>query len=136
MSGTGTPDGVLDLPGRQEIHASAVGYVAVWCGDVPGESIWTARAARLLEQALDEIHSEADPLVTMDLARAALLIEAGELPASEVDGFPFPGEDDEDEDAEDNSGDDDLCTCPPDLMARGGWASTCPVCGIGRWLSE
>lgn len=36
----------------------------------------------------------------------------------EMDGYPFPGEYNEDE-----------CTCPPDLKARGGFTSTCRSCG-------
>lgn len=81
-------------------------------------SVWGSRAERLLEQALGEVLSSIDAIPTVDAALAALRIEAGELPADELDGYPFPGEES-----------DKDCTCPPDLRERGGFTSTCPAHG-------
>lgn len=82
---------------------------------------WGTRAKALLEQALAEIDTT-DVIPTVTAALQALRIDAGEEPESTMDGYHFPGE------ADDESG----CTCPPDLVERGGWASTCPVHGRGR----
>lgn len=84
-------------------------------------SVWSARAERLLEQALSETRDGIDSIPTVDAALTALRIEAGEVPADAMDGYHFPGEDDS----------DDGCTCPPALVARGGWSSRCPVHGGG-----
>jgi hypothetical protein len=87
----------------------------------PAEAtIWGTRAERLLEQALDEVRSGADAIPAVDAALTALRIEAGQVPEDEMDGYRFPGEDD-----------DVQCTCPPDLAARGGFRSDCPA--HGRW---
>jgi hypothetical protein len=51
----------------------------------------------------------------VDAALAALRIESGELPSDEMDGYPFPGEE--------RHG----CTCPPELLERGGFRGGCPV---------
>lgn len=77
-------------------------------------SIWSDRAVRLLNEALDQIRDDEDATPAVGAALAALRIELGELPESELDGYPFPGED---------SG--PPCTCPPELRARGGYASSC-----------
>lgn len=82
------------------------------------ESIWGDRAERLLEAALDKLRSGEEAWMEISAAEAALRIEAGDLPAEELDGYPFPGEDTAPE-----------CICPPDLKARGGFTSTCPACG-------
>lgn len=82
-------------------------------------TVWTGRAERLLEQALDDARSGVDAIPTATAALAALRIEAGEMPATELDGYPFPGED------EDPAG----CICPPDLLARGGFRGGCLVHG-------
>lgn len=80
---------------------------------------WSLRAQRLLEKAIGEVRDGAgDPLDTLSAAIASLRIECGELPAEELDGYPFPGEDNEVA-AE--------CTCPPDLLARGGFRGGCPI---------
>jgi hypothetical protein len=54
---------------------------------VPVRSIWTERAARLLEDArglvLDGVH---DAIPTVDAALTALRIEAGELSPDAMDG--------------------------------------------------
>lgn len=57
------------------------------------------RAKRLLEQAADEIDSGIDALITVSAAVACLKIDAGELPESEMDGYEFPGEDQDDDEA-------------------------------------
>jgi hypothetical protein len=80
------------------------------------KSIWGLRGAALLEQALYEDGTDAIP--TVSAALAAFRIEAGELPASELESYPFPGEDTS-----------DPCTCPPGLRERGGFRSTCPAHG-------
>ncbi|WP_242892544.1 hypothetical protein [Actinomadura litoris] len=81
--------------------------------------IWSLRAQRLLEKAVGEVRdNHGDPLETLSAATAALRIECGELPAAELEGYPFPGEDLEDA-AE--------CTCPADLRSRGGFRGGCPV---------
>lgn len=82
-------------------------------------AVWSARAERLLEQALSETRDGIDAIPTVDAALTALRIEAGEVSADVMDGYPFPGEDASDEG----------CACPADLAARGGWSSRCPVHG-------
>jgi hypothetical protein len=86
--------------------------------------IWSDRAARLLDTALHRLNAGHDPLPEISAAEMALRIEAGERSPSEMDGYPFPGEDEE-------KGEDEGCTCPLDLRARGGFISTCG-CGGGR----
>lgn len=82
------------------------------------QELWAARAKRLLEQALYEI-DDRDVLPIVTAAETALRIQVGELPPSELDGYPFPGE-------PEPVGD---CICPPDLLARGGHRGGCPVHG-------
>lgn len=77
-------------------------------------SDWGSRAERLLEAALDMLRSKGDPLSLINAAETALRIDAGDLPESEMDGYPFPGE-----------AVADRCTCPSDLRARGGFTSRC-----------
>jgi hypothetical protein len=81
------------------------------------QSVWGVRAERLLERALDEVRSGEDAISTVSAAEAALRIELGELPEDAMAGYPFPGEED----------DEDDCICPPDLLARGGFKGGCPV---------
>ena len=82
--------------------------------------IWGLRAQRLLEQAIDEVRNGKDDAVgTVSAAEAALRIESGELPAEELEGYPFPGEVTEAA----------ACTCPPDLRSRGGFRGGCPAHG-------
>lgn len=83
-------------------------------------SIWRGRAAWLLQRALDEIEDADDAIPTVGAALQALRIEAGEAPADSLDGYPFPGE-----------AEKPTCTCPPDLRARDGFRSTCPVSEAG-----
>lgn len=78
-----------------------------------GTETWGACAERLLEQALDEVRDRVDAIGTVDGALTALRIEAGELPPDDdllADGETV------------------TCICPPDLVARGGFRSTCPAC--------
>jgi hypothetical protein len=82
-------------------------------------SVWSIRAERLAEQVLAEIKGNLDALPSVSLLQAVLRIEAGELPESEMDGCRWDGEEE----------DESACTCPPDLRARGGFKSTCPVHG-------
>jgi hypothetical protein len=73
-------------------------------------------AETLLEQAIDEVRCGIDALPTVSAAAAALRIEAGELPADELDSWLLdtaPA----------------ACTCPAGLVGRGGWRSTCPEHG-------
>lgn len=60
-----------------------------------------------------------DAIPAVSAALVCLRIEVGEVPESEMEGSRFPGEED----------DESACTCPPDLRARGGFRSTCPVHG-------
>lgn len=77
---------------------------------------WADHATTLLEQALDRIDSD-DVISTVLEALAALYLMAGETPHTIViDVADYQDFIDEDEDE---------CTCPPDLVARGGWQSTC-----------
>ncbi len=77
-------------------------------------STWGDVAEGYLEQALDEVRDGDDAIAAVSSALAALRIEAGELPADEMDVV-------EDADLE--------CTCPPELLARGGYRSSCPLYG-------
>jgi hypothetical protein len=80
-------------------------------------AIWTQRAQRLLEAALGEVIDGVDAIPTVEAAAAALRIACGELPAEELEGYPFPGEE--------RTG--PACICPPDLLARGGYRGNCPA---------
>jgi hypothetical protein len=82
-------------------------------------SLWGDRAVGLLADALDQALSGEDALPAVSAAEAALRIEAGELDPAKLDGYPFP--------------DEDECTCPPGMVARGGFRSTCAV--HGAWPS-
>jgi hypothetical protein len=62
------------------------------------------------------VQSGIDAIPTVDAAIAALRIEAGELPADELDGYPFPGEVQQ-----------GACIRPPALLERGGFHSSCPA---------
>lgn len=89
--------------------------------DAPNlRDIWAVRAERLLEIALDECHNGLDAIPTVVAALSALRIECGELPESGMEGYPFPNE-------EEMDGLD--CTCPSDLISRGGFRSSCRVHG-------
>jgi hypothetical protein len=85
---------------------------------------WYARAAYLLQSAHDAVEAEEDALPAATAAVAALRIAEGTLDAGELgedgwNGLRWP----------DDPG--PVCICPPDLKARGGWTSACPVCNPG-----
>lgn len=82
---------------------------------------WGLRAARLLRVALGEIERGAEAFAPISAAEACLLIEAGELPDDELDGYPFPTEEPEI--------DLTLCVCSPGLVERGGFSSKCEIHG-------
>lgn len=82
------------------------------------QELWQGRAKRLLEEALYLIDSE-DVLPQVSAVQACLRISASELDPAEMDGYRFPGEEE----------DESACTCPPDLRERGGFRSTCRVHG-------
>ena len=84
------------------------------------EPIWHRRAARLLDEARERIGTD-DVIPQVSAALACLQILYGERPPEIMDGYAFPGE------PCDESG----CTCPPDLLARGGFSGQCPVHGVG-----
>lgn len=84
------------------------------------DRIWLRRAIRLLDEAGGRIETD-DVIPEISAVLACLQIDCGERPAEIMDGHHFPDE------PEDESG----CTCPPDLLARGGFRSTCPVHGMG-----
>lgn len=93
---------------------------------VRNEAVWTGRAERLLEDALSALRDETAPLDEVFSAAGAaivcLRIMDRSAPEDELDGYPFPGEEEEYERM--------WCTCPPDLRARGGFTSSCPVHGL------
>ena len=64
---------------------------------VTGKSIWVLRAERLLQQACGEAGDTLDAIAIVSAALTALRVDLGELPESEMDGYSFPGEDDNDE---------------------------------------
>lgn len=84
------------------------------------EGRWTTLAERLLEQALNELRSGNDAVSATSAALAALT--AGDRPEAEQDDLwgELVAEPD-----------DAPCTCPPDLVARGGFRSGCPAHGNG-----
>lgn len=77
-------------------------------------AIWRDRAEAFLRQALDEVQEGSDATGSTEAALMALRIWGGELPPEVMDGDAFPGE-------------DPPCTCPPDLVERGGYGSDCPA---------
>lgn len=82
---------------------------------------WSARATELLERALEEHRDGQDAIPTATEALAALYRCQGESPGTAV---LSAGELKLDEPTPD-------CTCPPELAARGGFASSCPAHGWG-----
>jgi hypothetical protein len=77
-------------------------------------SVWSIRAQEAIEQALGEVIDGDDAIATLSLATACLQAEVGELDAedmADLDRFyKCP-----------------ICTCPPDLLERGGYRGGCPV---------
>lgn len=84
-------------------------------------AVWTARAKALCERALSNFDA-ADPQPDLGAAVACLRIAEGDLDASELDGYPFPGELDSVA----------VCVCPDDLLARGGYRGSCPTHAAAR----
>jgi hypothetical protein len=78
------------------------------------EALWTARIADLLDRAIDELRSGEDFIATVSAANAACDIMAGALPEDELEASWW--------------GECPECTCPPDLVARGGFTSGCLAC--------
>lgn len=96
----------------QPIEASST-----YCPRCAFQMFWLGRAEWLAERVRSDILSGLDALPVLSALEAALKIEAGELPASELDGYPFP----------DAEADTARCICPPDLLERGGFRGGCPV---------
>lgn len=79
---------------------------------------WTSLAARLLEQALGEARDgDDDAIISAETAAIALRAACGEVPETTMRDMAALLDD----------GDESVCTCPPDLVARGGFTSTCPA---------
>jgi hypothetical protein len=78
-------------------------------------AIWITRAEFVLEQALSESRDGYDAIATVSLAVAMLRVAYGEMDGSELEGYPLPGEE------------DGSCTCPPELVLRGGFRGGCLV---------
>ena len=76
-------------------------------------------AEGLLERALREVRDGVDAIPTVEAAAAALRIEAGELPPTELDD---PQE--------------AVCVCPSDLVERGGFRGACPAHGTGGQVTR
>lgn len=85
--------------------------------DADAQRLWHSRVDGLIGQALNDARSDRDPIPALSAAIAAARIEVGELPAGELDDYPFPGED---------TGPD--CICAPEQRARGGFKGDCPAC--------
>lgn len=83
--------------------------------------IWLDRAVRLIGQASEELADNPDDGIigTVSAALAALRVAWGDEPSPDLLDY-FRGEE------ADPMAD---CTCPPELIARGGWQSTCPAHG-------
>jgi len=83
-------------------------------------ALWDGRAKRLVEQALAE-WEDVEQHATLSAALACMRIADGDLPPDELEGYPFPGEDP-----------DVVCTCPPEMIARGGFKGDCPARGVAH----
>jgi hypothetical protein len=69
---------------------------------------WHARAKAAVEAALFEM-DDVDVIPGLSYAMACLRVANGELPPFELDELEL------------------ACTCPPDLLDRGGFRGGCPV---------
>lgn len=105
-------------PGRRRLVLDVENKWIEDHGTAPDWGVWARRA---LEQALSEVRDGEDAIPSVSLAMALLRAEAGEMDADEVESLLYSMA----------GPPDSACTCPPDLRARGGWASTCPVRGHG-----
>ena len=77
-------------------------------------SVWSLRAQEAIEQALGEVIDGDDAIATLSLAMACLQAEVGELDADDMADL-------------DRSYKGPVCICPPELLARDGFRSGCPV---------
>jgi hypothetical protein len=75
-------------------------------------AVWQALAEEFLLEALVAVRDNSDGIPWADAAMMAMRVWAGEIP-DPGDLAPVTLE----------------CTCPPDLVARGGFRSTCPEHG-------
>jgi hypothetical protein len=90
--------------------------------DMTEQSEWIDRADEFLADALENIRSDDvidDAIQAVTEALIALYLSVGETPATVV--LDAAGYRDREEDE---------CSCPPELVARGGWRSRCPVHGV------
>lgn len=78
-------------------------------------------ARGLIERALSEVIDGEDAIPTLSRAIAALRVEYGELDPDELDEGAGP-----------------VCTCPAELLTRGGFRGSCPVHGapLGERFEE
>lgn len=88
-------------------------------GNPDERSVWSIRAERAAQQVLDEVIDGIDAIPAASLLLAVLRAEVGELPADEADDLEASFRQDEDPEAN--------CTCPPELLERGGYRGGCPV---------
>jgi hypothetical protein len=82
-----------------------------------GISVWSERAEAALEEALVAVRDGVDAIPAVTAALDCLRAEAGELSQEDVAALAemfTPGP---------------ACTCPPELVARGGFRSSCPMHG-------
>jgi hypothetical protein len=86
----------------------------------PDAAAWLARAKALCERALFNFDL-ADPQPDLGAAVACLRVAEGDLDASELGGFPFPGEPEA-----------AVCICPAALLARDGYRGNCPTHAAAR----
>ena len=82
-------------------------------------SVWSIRAEKAIEQALSEVTDNIDAMPALSLAMACLQAEVGELAADDMASL-------------DASFNGPVCTCPADLLARGGFRGGCPVHSLAR----
>jgi len=81
--------------------------------------LWRDRAIALLERAAYHLGDDNADDAGSDASAALACIEigSGQMHTDELLPYPFPGEEQE----------GPACTCPPDLVARGGFQSWCPA---------
>lgn len=75
------------------------------------KSKWETKAQELLREAADRLHDE-DVFPLISAATVALQVAVGELSEEELKADFFP---------------EARCTCPPELLERGGYRGSCPV---------
>jgi hypothetical protein len=82
------------------------------------DALWGKRAEEALKRALDKVRGSIDAIADVTLALDCLRAEAGELPPDVLADLIADYEDD-----------GPACTCPPELVERGGFKGGCPVHG-------